>query len=218
MLISGFLGVLYGVMCYSYVQRASVYIQQPDEVTPAFVAIVLGAKVQADGQPSAVLRDRLLTAVDLYQQGTVEKILLSGDNGQQEYDEVNGMRVFMLEHGIPPEDLFLDHAGFDTYDSMVRARAVFGVTSAIIVTQRFHGPRAIFLARSQGIEAFGVAADRQQYRGAVQFQLREILASIKAWNDVVLHSSPAFLGDAVDITGDGRITWDEDADFLDENE
>ncbi len=217
-LVLGLFGSGFVFVCFSLVQRASTYIVPAGDIAPAPVGIVLGAKVQANGQPSDVLRDRLVTAADLYHRGIVQKVLLSGDNGQVEYDEVNDMRVFMLGAGIPPEDIFLDHAGFDTYDSMVRAREVFGITSAIVVTQQFHLPRALFLARSQGMTAYGVVADRQRYLGIVQLRLREIPASVKAWINVLFAAEPTYLGNSIDITGDGRVTWDEDANILDETE
>lgn len=179
------------------------------DVGHAPVAIVLGAKVKADGQPSDMLRDRLLTAIDLYRSGSVEKILVSGDDGQIEYDEVNAMRMYLLAADVDPEDIFLDHAGFDTYDSMIRASQVFRVTKAIVVTQAYHLPRALYLAHAFGIDAQGVVADRQHYLGILRYEAREFLADTKAVVDVVLRVSPRFLGDVIDSTGDGRVTWDE---------
>jgi SanA protein len=179
------------------------------EIDHAAVAIVLGAKVKTDGTPSDILRDRLLTAIDIYRAGSVDKILVSGDDGQVEYDEVNAMRVYLLAANVDPDDIFLDHAGFDTYDSMIRAREVFGVTKAIVVTQEYHLPRALYLANAFGIDAQGVVADRQQYRGMLRYQLREVFADVKAVINVTIQSAPHFLGDAIDITGDGRVTWDE---------
>ncbi len=180
-----------------------------DGADHAPVAIVLGAKVKADGTPSDILRDRLLTAIDLYRAGSVDKILVSGDDGQVEYDEVNAMRVYLLAASVDPDDIFLDHAGFDTYDSMIRARKVFGVAKAIVVTQTYHLPRALYLADAFGIDAQGVAADRQTYLGIFRYEARELLADVKAVIDVVLHASPHFLGETIDVTGDGRMTWDE---------
>lgn len=179
------------------------------EVDHAPVAIILGAKVKADGEPSDILRDRLLTAIDLYRAESVDKILVSGDDGQIEYDEVNAMRLYLLAANVDADDIFLDHAGFDTYDSMIRANKVFGVTKAIIVTQEYHLPRALYLADAFDINAQGVAADRQTYLGILRYQARELLADVKAVVDVILQSSPHFLGDTIDITGDGRVTWDE---------
>lgn len=195
--------------CFVSVQGASNLVTPIDELEHAPIAIVLGAKVKADGVPSDILRDRLLTAIDLYDRGLVDKLLLSGDDGQVEYDEVNAMRLFVLDHGVVPEDVFLDHAGFDTYDSMVRAREVFGVSSAIIVTQDFHLPRALYLARSEGIDVQGIAADRQTYVGILRYRVREIPASVKAVLNVLFDVAPTYLGEPIDSTGDGQVTWDE---------
>src|SRR3989338_7718288 len=157
------IGIFFVLVTDLIVLRFRSEILPIGEIDPAPVAIVLGAKVKTDGQPSDILRDRLLTAIDLYRAGSVEKILVSGDDGQVEYDEVNAMRLYLLSADVDPDDIFLDHAGFDTYDSMIRAQKVFGVTKAIIVTQAYHLPRALYLADAFGIDAQGVAADRQTY-------------------------------------------------------
>lgn len=202
-------GTLFVSVCIITVQTHRTEISSLNDAPVVPVAIILGAKVKANNQPSDILRDRLLTGIELYEQGKVSKLLLSGDDGQIEYDEVNAMRVFVIDHGIPAEDIFLDHAGFDTYDSMARASEVFGVTSAIIVTQNFHLPRALYLADAFGIEARGISADRQTYVGALRSEVREWFADVKAVIDVTLHVAPTYLGDFVDISGDGRVTWDE---------
>lgn len=207
-LIVCMIGVGIVFISVAVVQNAARFIISADEVAHAPIAIVLGAGVKENGDPSDMLRDRLLTAVDLYHQGVVDKLLLSGDNGQIEYDEVNAMRIFVLAQNIPAEDIFLDHAGFDTYDSMVRAKEVFGISSAIIVTQKYHLPRALFLGRAEGIDAYGVVADRQRYLGAIRYEFREILADVKAVLNVVFNVSPTYLGAPIDSTGDGQVTWD----------
>ncbi len=175
------------------------------------VVIVPGASVLRNGTPSDVLTDRLLTALDLYQAGKVKTFLLSGDHGQDGYDEVSVMRDFLLDRGVPGEDLFLDHAGFDTYDTLYRAVHIFGITQgAMIVTQRFHLPRAMLIADGLGMfETTGVIADRQTYLKASVFSAREWPARVKALFDVIFKSKPKYLGDPIDITGDGRVTWDK---------
>ena len=172
------------------------------------VALVLGARVKANGTLSDILKDRVLTALDLYRAKKVSKILLSGDHGTKEYDEVNAMKDFLLKEKVRPEDLFLDHAGFDTYDSVYRARDIFQVESMIVVTQEFHLVRAVYIARGLGIDAIGMTADRQQYLGIVRYQIREIPARIKAFFDVVFGSKPKFLGDTIPITGESQKSWD----------
>ena len=209
MFFLGCCGVGVLLVCVFTVQRESRKIVALDELDHAQVAVVLGARVKSDGVPSDILADRLLVAIDVYHRGLVDALLLSGDDGQVEYDEVNAMRVFALDHGVAAEDIFLDHAGFDTYDSMARASSVFGVTSAILVTQEYHLPRALYLASAFGIDAQGVVADRQTYRGMARYKARELLADVKAVIDVALHIPPKYLGEPIDITGDGEVTWDE---------
>lgn len=172
------------------------------------VALVLGARVYSDGRLSDMLHDRVQSALELYQNGKVEKILLSGDHGRENYDEVSAMRDYLLENGVPGNDIFLDHAGFDTYDSMYRARDVFLVDSMIVVTQEFHLPRAVYIARSLDVDAIGFVADKQHYLFMVRNNIRESLARIKAFFNVLLHSNPKFLGDKIPVSGNGMITWD----------
>lgn len=188
----------------TYVQR------RVDDLDPAPVAIVLGAKAKASGAPSDVLSDRIAQAVTLYRSGKVRKLLLSGDHGRPEYDEVNCMRRCALAEGVRPEDIFCDHAGFDTYDSMYRARDVFDVTRAIVVTQGFHLPRALYIARGLGIEASGAPCDQRRYIARLWNAAREALARVKAFKDVAITKArPRFLGPKIPIDGDGRASWDE---------
>ena len=173
------------------------------------IAIVLGASVKSDGEPSDILADRLITALELYREGRVQKFLLSGDHGTTSYDEVKAMRDFLLGYGVAPEDLFLDHAGFDTYDSLYRARFIFGVTDAVIVTQGYHLPRALITAKAVSINAQGVKADRQRYVKMIYFQFRELFARLKALSDIIFNAESATLGEPISIEGDGRVTWDD---------
>jgi SanA protein len=178
------------------------------EVPARQVAIVPGAYVYRSGRPSDVLADRLVTALELYRAAAVAKILVSGDHGRTEYDEVNAMRRWLEERGVPAEDIFMDHAGFDTCDTMQRASRVFGVRSAVVVTQAFHLPRAVYLARQVGIDAVGVEADRHVYRKAALNAIRESIARVKSFGEVHLGLAPHHLGPAIPIAGDGRATWD----------
>ncbi len=173
------------------------------------VAIVLGASVLRDGTPSDILRDRLETAFELYQRDEVSVFLLSGDNGQDDYNEVNAMKKYLLDKQIPPEKIFLDHAGFDTYDSLYRAKHIFGVTSAHVVTQKYHLNRALYIGRKLGMLLNDIPADRQPYVKAKWFAFRETLANVKAVWDMTVGTKPTYLGDPIDVTGDGRVTWDE---------
>lgn len=172
-------------------------------------AIVLGAYVTSDGTLCDMLKDRVSTGVDLYKAGKVKKLLMSGDHGRASYDEVNNMRKYAQELGVPQEDIFMDHAGFSTYETMYRARDVFGVKSAVVVTQKFHLPRAIFLGKSMGISVVGIAADKQIYAGAGVYEVREMLARCKGFLQAkITHSKPTFLGPQMPIEGDGRATYD----------
>ncbi len=179
------------------------------DLDPAPVAIVLGAGMRADGTPSDALADRLAQAVELYRAHTVTKLLLSGDHGVDDYDEVNGMRRFVLDRGVAPEDVFCDHAGFSTWATFARAREVFGVTRAIVVTQRFHLERALYTARVNGIEAHGVPCDARTYVHATRYELRELGSRCKAWLQAHGIGAGARVGGLpIAIDGDGRASWD----------
>jgi SanA protein len=180
-----------------------------ESAQPAQAVIVLGALVFPDGRVSDMVADRLETAYGLYAAGKAKKILVTGDHGTLDYDEVNTMRRYLERKGVPTEDIFMDHAGFDTYNSMYRARDVFQVHSAIIVTQRFHLPRAVYIARKLGLDVQGVAADRQAYVGAGYYEVRELGARLKAFGEVVSGKQPVYLGPVIPITGDGRATHDQ---------
>ncbi len=185
-------------------------IRNADTVPRKQAALVLGAKVHEGGRLSDMFRDRVETAIGLYETEKVRKILVSGDHGQQDYDEVNAARDYLLAKGIPSEDIFLDHAGFDTYDSVYRARDVFEAQSVIIVTQAYHLPRALYIAEKLGVDAAGVSTDRNAYGGQETRDFREKLAIVKAWLDVLINSRPKYLGEPIPLSGDGRRSWDED--------
>lgn len=156
-----------------------------------------------------MLEDRLTVALQLYRAGKAPKLLLSGDHGQVEYDEVGVMRRYLEERGVPPQDLFLDHAGFDTYDSLYRAREVFSTDSVIVVTQEFHLPRALWIGDRLGVQVQGVAADIRRWPELERvYRLREHLARLKAFGEVLVGRAPRFLGPVIPITGDGRMTHD----------
>ena len=169
-------------------------------------ALVLGAGVRDDGSPSDVLRDRLDEALALYRSGRVKRIIVSGDHQRPEYDEPNAMRVYLEENGVPGEAIFMDHAGLDTYSSVWRARHVFGASRIVVVTQRFHLARAVWCARSLGMEAEGSAADRHLYRGIAWLQVREVISRTKAVVDITTRRTPRHSGPPIDLAGDGRVT------------
>ncbi len=180
-----------------------------NKVPSAQAVLVLGAKVESDGRLSGILEDRAVTALELYKAGKVTKVLVSGDHGTKNYDEVNALKKYLLANGVAPEDLFLDHAGFSTYDSLYRARDIFKANSLIITTQNFHLPRALYIGRGLGIDVVGFSADRHAYAGAViRGTFRESLARIKAFLFINLHFKPKFLGPTVPLTGDSQASWD----------
>jgi SanA protein len=175
--------------------------------TSAPVALVLGAGLRPDGSPSLMLADRLAVAADLYRTGRVGTVLASGDHGTHAYDEVTAMRQRLVELGVPDERVFTDHAGFDTWSSVVRAKAVFGARRVLVVTQGFHLGRAVWLARRAGLSADGVDADLHGYgRLGQKAELRETAARVKSVLEVVAGRRPRYLGPPFDLAGDGRLT------------
>ena len=186
------------------------YILAAEDLPVVDAILVLGAYVHPDGQTSSMLTDRLTVGYELYEQGKAPKILVSGDHGQKDYDEVNVMKNFLKKKGVPAEDIFMDHAGFSTYESVYRAREIFQVKKVIIVTQDYHLKRAVFTARALGLEAYGMPTDRHDYGQAMtMYKLREIAARNKdfLWAGI-LKPEPTFLGDVIPITGDGGATDD----------
>lgn len=209
-IIAGVAGVLFILFINLNVLRISKdSIYSNIESAPiSHTALVLGAKVHGE-KLSDILSDRAKTALELYDAKKVEKILVSGDHGRDEYDEVNAVKDFLLGEGVNEQDIFLDHAGFDTYDSLYRARDIFKVKSVIIVTQNFHLPRAVYIGKKLGIEnVCGVSADRQTYVNISYYKKREWLSRVKAFFNVTFHSKPKFLGEEILIDGDGRGSWD----------
>jgi SanA protein len=188
--------------------RESIF-QSADQVPKKHTAIVPGARVYQDGTPSAILTDRLVTALTLYRLGRVKKVLVSGDHGSESYDEVNAMSRFLEKQGVPETDIFTDHAGFRTLDTMLRAARVFGVKEAVVCTQRFHLPRSVFLARWAGIDAVGLAADQRRYRHHRINQVREFAArTVSVLDAYVLRHNPRYYGNPISICGDGRLSRD----------
>ncbi len=176
--------------------------------TQADCILVLGAGIRPDGTPSFMLRHRLDKGIELYEAGVAPKLLLSGDNGQERYDEVNAMKGYVLAQGVPAEDIFLDHAGFSTYDSIYRAKAVFAVEEAVVVTQNYHLYRALYIARRLGLQAVGVSAEGSHYSGQWGRDVREFLAKNKDFVMCFIKPEPKYLGEVIPISGDGRLSHD----------
>ncbi|HEX3008830.1 MAG TPA: ElyC/SanA/YdcF family protein [Bacteroidales bacterium] len=193
---------------YIYLSTRRQIYSLVNDIPATYTALVLGAHVSRSGEPSIFLKDRLDKAIELYRQGKIKRMLLSGDHGTAGYDEVNSMRLYLLEKSVDTQDIFLDHAGFDTYNSVVRAREIFGVDKMIIVSQEFHLSRAVFIANHRKIEAYGIIADKENYGSLSYHKFREKIAGIKAVMEVFFNKRPHFLGEKIPITGDSRLSYD----------
>ncbi len=180
-----------------WVYGRSIYT--PSTVPANQVAIVFGAAIYENGRLSSVLRDRMETAVTLYQDGNVQKILVSGDNRFEEYDEPGAMMAYAIQHGVSPDDIQPDYGGRRTYDTCYRAREIFQLETAVLVTQQFHLPRALFTCQRLGIDAVGVAADLRPYRDARWYEIRETVATAAALWDTIRHLPAPVLGDPIPI-------------------
>ena len=208
LLIIGLLGGLlaFGINGYVVLSTKKQILDPAKELPEADCILVLGCYVNEKGEPSAMLTDRLRRSVELYQTGATPKLLMSGDHGRYTYDEVNAMKQYALDAGVPAEDVFMDHAGFSTYESIYRLKAIFGVKKVIIVSQKYHLHRALQIANAFGLEAYGVAADYRAYSGQTYRDIREILARDKDWVKSIFKPKPTFLGDPIPIFGDGNLT------------
>ena len=170
--------------------------------------LVLGCQVRENGEPSHMLRDRLLRSVELYNLKGSGKLLMSGDHGQTGYDEVNTMKQFAIDTGVPSSDVFMDHAGFSTYESIYRTKEIFGAKKILIVTQKYHLYRAVYIAGCLGVDAYGVSSDLDTYSGQFNRDVREVLARVKDFGISILKVKPTYLGDPIDIHGNGDVTND----------
>ena len=170
--------------------------------------IVLGAGIRGNG-PSPMLEDRLLTGLELYNKNISNKIIVSGDHGRVNYDEVNVMKNYLIEQNIPSENIFMDHAGFSTYDSIYRAKEIFKVNKAIIVTQEYHLYRALYIAKELGIEAYGVSATKRIYGNQMKRDIREFAARIKDFIKCIFKPKSKYLGEIIPVSSNGNITNDK---------
>jgi len=206
-------GLFIAVFNLAVTSSAAPYIHDISDIgniEPADCALVPGALVYDTGQLSWVLQDRVDYAIQLYNAGKVKKLLFSGDHGRKDYDEVNAMKDYAVSRGIPEDDIFLDHAGFSTYESMYRARDVFCVKRVIVVTQAFHISRAVYDARKLGLDAEGVNSNPRRYGNEIKDALRESLARVKDFFCVNLfHPLPKYLGQAIPISGSSAATHDK---------
>ncbi len=206
--------IVLGINLYVRISTNKQIIKENDytELSDVDCIIILGAGIWED-KPSPMLEDRLLEGIKLYQNSVSDKIIMSGDHGRREYDEVNIMKNYAIEKGIPSENIFMDHAGFSTYESIYRAKDIFEAKKVVIVTQEYHLYRALYIANQLGLEAYGVGADPRQYVGATYRELREILARDKDFIKCIFKPEPTYLGDTIPVSGNGDITNDGKQDI-----
>lgn len=186
--------------------RSQIVDEQTAAAFDADAVVVLGASVNPDGTPSSILQDRLDDAIALYFAGAAPKIIMSGDNGTESYNECWAMKCYAVSKGVPSEDVFCDHAGFSTYETMYRAHHVFGAERVVIATQTYHLYRAIYDAQGVGMEAIGVPSDYSDYADQLWYDLREVFARTKDFFQVLLKTPPTYTGDPISLDQSGDVT------------
>ena len=203
--------VVLGINGYikSSTKNQIISVEESSNLEDIDCIIILGAGIWGD-KPSPMLEDRLLQGIELYNNNVSTKIIMSGDHGREEYDEVNIMKEFAIKKGVPSENIFMDHAGFSTYESIYRAKEIFEADKIVIVTQKYHLYRALHIANSLGIEAYGVGADPRQYVGAMYREMREILARNKDFVKCLFKPEPTYLGETIPVSGNGNATNDKE--------
>lgn len=206
--------IILGINLYVILSTKKQIIEEEKytELSDIDCIIILGAGI-VEGKPSHMLEDRLLEGIKLYQNNVSDKIIMSGDHGRKEYDEVNVMKNYAIQKGVPSENIFMDHAGFSTYESIYRARDIFKARKVVIVTQKYHLYRALYIANQLGIEAYGVGADPRQYVGRIYREMREILARNKDFIKCIFKPEPTYLGETIPVNGNGDITNDDKKDI-----
>lgn len=206
----GIIGAMSLIMINGHVKNKTgdriVSVSEAAALEDVDCILVLGCQVRDDGSPSLMLSGRLYKGIELYNVEAAPKLLMSGDHGRTGYDEVGTMKQCAVDSGIPSEDVFMDHAGFSTYESMYRAKEIFQADKVIVVTQEYHLYRALYIAEGLGIEAYGVAADGQNYMGQGMRDIREMLARVKDFATVLFKPEPTYLGEIIPLTGDGNVT------------
>ncbi len=182
--------------------------EEAKQVNDVDCILVLGAGIWGN-KPSHMLEDRLLQSISLYEKNVSKKIIMSGDHSKENYDEVNIMKQFAINKGVPSEDIFMDHAGLSSYDSLYRAKEIFGAKKLIIVTQKYHLYRALYIAKQLDIEAYGVCANPREYAGQNYREFREIIARDKDFVKCIFKPKPTFLGDKISLLDSGDVTNDK---------
>ncbi len=211
MIIIGIIGIVAIFLIDFYVRETTKKQIKKEEISSLEkmdCILVLGAGIWGD-KPSHMLEDRLLQAISLYENKVAPKIIMSGDHSKENYDEVNLMKQFAMDKGVPSEDIFMDHAGFSSYESLYRAKEIFGVEKVVIVTQKYHLYRALYIANQLKMQSYGIASNPREYAGQTYREAREILARNKDFVKCIFKPKPKFLGDKISITtSSGDITND----------
>lgn len=198
---------LYGLSAYIQSNSKDFIYTDAASLPDAYTVIVLGAAVRSNGNLSVMLEDRVKSALELYRMGKVKRFLLSGDNGTKFYNEPRAMKEYLMNEGVLEDHIFLDYAGFDTYDSMYRASAVFEVKDAIVVTQEFHIPRTIYIAQKLGLNFYGYVGDKHIYQYENSNKRRELLANVKAFGELLFKNTPTYLGKKIPIQGPPQASY-----------
>ncbi|HWT26869.1 MAG TPA: ElyC/SanA/YdcF family protein [Mobilitalea sp.] len=212
LLILGLIGII-AICSINFYVRASVknrILTENDagKLEKVDCILILGAGLK-NKKPSNMLEDRLKLGIELYKAGVSNRILMSGDHGRTGYDEVNTMKQYAIDAGVPSESIFMDHAGFSTYESLYRARDIFQADKMVVVTQRYHLYRALYDGRGLDLDVYGVASNQRKYAGQTKRDLREVLARIKDFFYIMIKPKPTYLGDAIPVSGNGDVTNDE---------
>ncbi|MEN9415963.1 MAG: hypothetical protein RLZ62_2267 [Bacteroidota bacterium] len=205
--IAGFAVILAlaGINLYVKITSNPYCFRSAESLPDSRVAVIFGAGIR-NNAPSKYLKDRLDAGIRAYKEGKARKLLLSGDNGSKSYDELAVMKTYCADHGVDTLNIFVDYAGFDTYSTLYRAKYIFGVQEAVLVTQNYHLDRAVFIARHLDIDAVGYAADRGGYSNLRKNKIRELFATVKSFVDVLYGRKPKFLGKKVDLDGKGNFS------------
>lgn len=200
--------ILFGINYYVKFSTSKRIVDDYNSLVGIDAILVLGAGVR-NNRPSLMLEDRLKKGLELYNNNLSDKIIVSGDHGSDDYDEVNTMKSYIICNGVATSDVFMDHAGFSTYDSIYRAKEIFLAKKIVIVSQEYHLYRALYIADNLGLEAYGVKAEPKEYYGDNYRELREIMARVKDFFKVIIKPKPKYLGESIPVSGDGNITNDK---------
>ena len=203
-----FLVLLYINIYIKYNSYKQIIKNEDETINNIDCLLVLGAGIINNERPTLMLKDRLDKSIELYKKGLAHKIIMSGDHGKINHNEVGIMKKYAIERGVPSEDIFMDHAGFCTYDSIYRAKEIFGAKKIIIVTQKYHLYRAIYISNVLELEAYGIKSDARIYAKMPYHILREILARCKNFFKCKLKSEPKYLGEKISLNQSGDVTND----------